>query len=302
MEKKTKKKIILGGLGTAAAGILGYFGWQWWQGRKEKKQQQAEETASSGGNSAYLPDSTSSDTSSHKSNYLPAPRQSGNNDFPLRKGSKGGHVKALQQALIAKYGATILPHYGADGDFGNEVAAALKKKGLPSEIDESTYNVIVGSATDYKQLADTLYNAVENTDLPSALSALRQMKTTDDYSAVNKIFETHTIGFVSKTLVNGLLDAFSDDSQKQQIRLEFTRMGLKYDGSKWSLSGIDRESIITTRATEISEKNGKTIQVPPNIVLGFIVSSENGWTYFFPNNAQIMMRVKSDSIKIYKPN
>ena len=64
MEKKTKKKIILGGLGTAAAGILGYFGWQWWKGRKNNnQQQQTEETASSGGTTQIA---FSSDTNMRK--------------------------------------------------------------------------------------------------------------------------------------------------------------------------------------------------------------------------------------------
>jgi hypothetical protein len=32
------------------------------------------------------------------------------------------------QSLIAKYGKSILPKYGADGDFGTEAANALKKQ------------------------------------------------------------------------------------------------------------------------------------------------------------------------------
>ncbi len=181
------------------------------------------------------------------------------------------------------------------------MANALRKKGLPPEIDQNTYNVLVQGGTGYKQLADTLYNAVENTDLNAALSALRQMQSTEDYRAVNKIFETYTIGFVRKTLVNGLLDAFSDESQKQRIRLEFTRMGLNYDGTKWTLSGVDAPRIITTQAAEIAEKGGRVIQVPPQVVLGFLSGEQGGWTYFYPNNAELLMRVKTDSVTLYKP-
>lgn len=54
----------------------------------------------------------------------------------LKKGSKGTVVKYVQLALIEIYGYE-LPKYGADGDFGNETVAAVKKfqkaKGL--EVD-----------------------------------------------------------------------------------------------------------------------------------------------------------------------
>ena len=42
----------------------------------------------------------------------------------IRKGSKGGAVKLLQEALLRM--GYPLPKYGADGDFGNETLTALK--------------------------------------------------------------------------------------------------------------------------------------------------------------------------------
>lgn len=42
----------------------------------------------------------------------------------IRKGSKGGEVKLLQEALLRL--GYPLPKYGADGDFGNETLTALK--------------------------------------------------------------------------------------------------------------------------------------------------------------------------------
>ena len=227
-----KRKMILIGLGTTATGLLGYFGWRWWQKRKQKRQE----------DDASGDDNTDSGTS-----FLPAassPSSSGgskrNDDFPLAKGSKGEKVKSLQRALLAKYGKSILPKYGADGDFGSEMIAALKKLNLADSIDESTYNVLTsGNAIDAKDVAMRLYKAATSKNLEQALFTLRGMKSASDYDAVNTVFKNYFFGVVRKTLVNGLLDSFPDENQKQQIRLEFTRMGLRYDGKTWSLAGIE---------------------------------------------------------------
>jgi len=294
MEKEKKKKIIFASLGTAALGILGYFGFQWAKDSKENKAEKKAKEKLPGN----LPDSTG---------IKPAQRSlpgGGGSGFPLKKGSRGANVKALQQALMSKYGSSILPKYGADSDFGDEVAAALQKEGLPPTIDASTFNTITGgtgnsggSGIDAKKLADALYNAVESTNLSQALSSLKQMNSVADYTAVNKEFENNTIGFVTKTLVNGLLDAFSDESQKVQIRLEFTRMGLKYDGTKWSLSGLERHSIITIADTQVFEKGGTATHVVANTILGEGIGIKNGWVYFFPFNTRVLLKVKQETVK-----
>jgi hypothetical protein len=49
-----------------------------------------------------------------------------NDDFPLKRGSKGKNVRNLQNALL-KYDSTLLPKFGADGDFGRETEAAVLK-------------------------------------------------------------------------------------------------------------------------------------------------------------------------------
>lgn len=53
----------------------------------------------------------------------PIPVSSG---FPMKKGSKGKNVAAVQQWLL-KIDKTLLPKYGADGDFGSETEAAVQK-------------------------------------------------------------------------------------------------------------------------------------------------------------------------------
>lgn len=49
-----------------------------------------------------------------------------NSTFPLKKGSKGRLVSSVQQWLL-KIDKTLLPKYGADGDFGSETEAAVLK-------------------------------------------------------------------------------------------------------------------------------------------------------------------------------
>jgi hypothetical protein len=48
-----------------------------------------------------------------------------NDNFPLKKGSKGDNVRRLQNALL-KLNPSALPKYGADGDFGNETEGWLQ--------------------------------------------------------------------------------------------------------------------------------------------------------------------------------
>lgn len=112
------------GLGLAATGALSYFGYQYWKKQKEKKNEVPDTTDNS----------NDTDSNSHYTTpkYTPkppkqAPTETTTTSFPMLKGSKGELVKTFQEALIAKHGKSILPKYGADGDFGSEMAAALKK-------------------------------------------------------------------------------------------------------------------------------------------------------------------------------
>ncbi len=66
-----------------------------------------------------------------------------NSTYPLKEGSKGALVKQMQTALIKKYGKGILPKYGADGWFGKETTAALKSKGLKTNIDLTEFTKLI---------------------------------------------------------------------------------------------------------------------------------------------------------------
>lgn len=127
MENKTqnKRKIILIGLSVLGTGVAGFLGWNYW---KKKKANQEEDTTS-------FTETASVNTAPVK-----------NDSFPLKRGSKGNRVTQLQNALVKKYGASILPKYGVDGMFGKEVEAALVRAKLPTSINESTYNSFVGAS------------------------------------------------------------------------------------------------------------------------------------------------------------
>lgn len=311
--KKNIKKIILIGLGTATAAVGGFFAWKKWFAPKSIVEDFAEEVAtvtqtpvtnsgsstktqsSSSGSSWFTPSTTTTTTKS---------------EFPLKKGSRGDKVKTLQQTLISKYGKTILPKYGADGDFGSEMVAALKSKNLPEEISESAYNLLVkGSAPDPSTLALKLYTAATKKDFTSALSALKQIRDTSDYSKVSDKFETYRIDFgVRKTLVTGMLDTFTTTSQKDAIRMEFLRMGLKYDGSKWSkpswfdsVSGLEHPLLITTMPTElIDPKNKVKVKVPVNMVVGYKLKEKDGYILLRMLQRNLKLIVKSSTVKIYE--
>jgi peptidoglycan hydrolase-like protein with peptidoglycan-binding domain len=285
--KKGGKKWLLIGLGSAATAALTYFGWKYWKGSQEQ----------SFSNDSNETDFTSNPAPSYKRSTK---AQTQNIDsFPLKKGSKGENVKALQQALISKYGKSILPKYGADGDFGSELTAALKKSGLPETIDETTFNVLVkGSSPDPVSTAAQLYNAVLKKDYAKVIALLKGLRSTSDYKNVSNAFMNYRINGVRQTLVNAVLSAFSDSSQKQALQLAFSSMGLKYDGNKWSLAGIGSNFLITNKATKVWKNPKNAIEVPANMVLGKEITKRKNFTLFENNNQYFL--VESQHVNHYK--
>ncbi len=290
-KKSSATKWALIGLGVAATGALSYFCFQYWKKHKQSSNE--------------IPDTTN-DTSSESAPPPPkyqAPKQSSEvketTNFPLTKGSKGALVKAFQEALIAKYGKTILPKYGADGDFGSEMSAALKKLGLGESVTETTYNLFVkGASPDYATVAKNLYMAAVTKDFNKAISQLKTLRNTDDYKAVSDVFVNYRIGSVRQTLVNGMLNSFSDAKQKDVIRLAFSNMGLKYDGNKWSLNGIDNSTqIITIQSTRVWKNPKTSVGVPANMVLGKYITNRGAYTLF--RNDEHYFLVETQHVKKY---
>lgn len=280
MEKKTK--YILVGLGVVAVGTGAYF---YFQQQKKKRNQTSDFTEAITTNSLPLPAPTTSSSSSSGSS---------NSGFPLKKGSRGTLVTNLQNALIKKYGASILPRYGADGGFGSETVSALISKGLPTTISSDVFTQIVlssgssptssgGSTTTSSSISSSLHSAITKDNISSAIAALKNIKNVTGYTSVNSVFKQTRIDLVRKTLVTALLDRFNSTSEKKQLNQQFYRIGLKYDGSKWSLSGISGaviDQLVTIEPTKIWDESGRSLQVPRATILGEYLDANNGVTEF----------------------
>ncbi len=297
-KKGTGSKWLAVSLGLAATGALSYFGFQYW-----KKNKAANNTNSN--DIAVTNTGTETSAPAHNAPIKPkytAPKEPATKDaFPLAKGSKGDKVKAFQQALITKYGKSILPKYGADGDFGSEMSSALKKAGLSDSITETTFNLLVkGASPDHTAVAKDLYTAAKSKDFNKAIGLLKTLRNTDDYKAVSDTFVNYRIGNVRQTLVNGMLNSFNDAKQKDAIRLAFSNMGLKYDGNKWSLGGIEdtaKKLIITLQNTEVWKNPCVSVAVPANMVLGGFITTRGNYTLF--ENEQHYFLVNTQHIKAY---
>lgn len=284
MEKRTK--YILIGLGVVAVGTGAYVYYQFQKKKRESTTREFENAINT--NSVTLPTNTPSYTPTK-----PSSSSSGSSGFPLKKGSRGTLVSNLQNALIKKYGSTILPKYGADGGFGSETYNALVSKGLPTVIDEDAFTRIVlesGSSSSStssggsssSQIASNLHAAIRDDDFSAVITELKRIKSVTSYSAVSTIFKQTRIGFVRKTIVTALLDQFTSSTEKKSLNQEFYRIGLKYDGSKWSLSGfsgmIDR--LVTIEPTRVWDESGRTLNVPKATILGEYLDANDGVTEF----------------------
>lgn len=308
-KQKKKNAIVLTVLSVGAAGVLGFLCWQYIAKRKKAKNNDLDALlANRSSNMANNPSSftftpsyietpTTADSSSYTTvNPASTTKKTVTSGFPLKKGSKGENVRSLQKALISKYGVSILPKYGADGDFGSETTAALKKAGLPATIDESTYYTLVQGANqniDATAIAKKLLEGAGTRNFGTAISSLKKMNTPEDYRQVSNIFSQYFLGTVRKTLVNGMLDAFPSGDQHQQIQNELLRMGLKYNGNKWSLSGFDGKTIVTLEATSVWINATESVQVPASTVLGTEITKRLDYTLFENNDKHFLVASKS---------
>lgn len=305
-QNSNTQKIILTTLTLGAAGVVGYLGLQFWKKHKQSKatnlDNELEKIQPNPIKETKLPPvipktepyTPPKDTTKHDT-YT----SSRNDDFPLKKGSKGDAVRQLQQGLIDKYGSSILPKYGADGDFGSETLAALKKKGYPVTVTESLFNIITqgndngGSAN--LGLAEQLIKAAESKSFSSVISLLKKISNKDQYQQVSNSFMQSRLHGVRQTLVNGMLSSFGDEGQKQQIRMEFIRMGLQYRNNKFSLSGFDGRPLVTKAAATVWTSPTESVQVPAMMVIGNEVTTRLDYT-LFENNGKYFL-IKTEAVK-----
>ncbi len=238
---------------------------------------------------------------------------SNSSGFPLKNGSRGPLVRNIQEALIRKYGTAILPRFGADGIWGSELDAALLSKGLPTILNVESFTKIVGSepdksgtATQPKKkkfrpelLANVIYKAIQDDNFTKALSALSKIWTVSGYTKVNNFFKKKRLNGVRKTLVNGLLTAFKGSSEKKALNASFYRIGLKYNGSQWSLNGlgqINGEWLQSISNARVWNPSGKSMRITKDTILGEFIGAEKGVTRFrTSNNEELLIHTKNIS-------
>ncbi|MBD3637205.1 MAG: hypothetical protein HUJ25_07640 [Crocinitomicaceae bacterium] len=289
--KNNTKRYVLIGLGVvavAAAGTIIYFA------TKPKKKPGLLDNQG-----AFEPESVATSPSGPSGSSSDSSSSGSRSGFPLSKGSRGELVKNLQEALIKSYGASILPRYGADGDWGSETENALISKGLPTVITAETFIKLVGdsgksssgssTSTPTKKkfkpalLASLLHNAILGDNFIEALRLLSKIFTASGYVKVNGYFKEKRIGGVRKTLVNALLSQFNSSAEKKKLNTHFYRMGLKYNGYQWSLSGIGQilyDQIRSLQPTMVWNAKGQRMKVPRNTILGELLEARNGVTKF----------------------
>lgn len=150
-------------------------------------------------------------------------------------------------------------------------------------------------------IATGLHASIISRTFNNALKLLNLMKSTADYQAVNAAFGKKKVKGVTQTVVNAMLSTFTAAAQKESIRKVFSAMGLKYDGKKWSLSGIDDKTfIITTQATTVWKDPRTSVPVPLNMVLGSEVAKRGKFT-LFENEKQFFL-VESGHVKNHITN
>lgn len=238
-QKSKTKKVVLVSLGTLALGTLTFFGIKFFNKSKNKTNDQDIETT------ANNDSETSVQTSSNPKPRASLPAANVGTSFPLRFGSKGSKVMDLQNALIRTFGTEILPKYGADGWFGTELQSALRSKGYGVPLQESDFQKITQEKKseapkalvtyDASAIAKGIYSAIILRDYSSAITLLKTIKDTTTYSLVSERMKDYRINGVRQTLVNAMLSSFTEKSQKESIQIVFKNMGLKYDGTKWSI-------------------------------------------------------------------
>lgn len=284
-KKNNKAKAALIGVGIVVVGVCGYY-FLWPLIKRKNSSAPVSPTPQTNTNTNS---SSGSSTTTHSS---PAPGPTPpkpatpvrNDNFPLKQGSKGPNVTMLQNALMAKYGASILKDYGADGIFGDEVAKALKSKNLPASVDQTTFITLTeGTKIDPKKLAADIV-AATLLGFSKVAPLLDKIKTAQDYKAVSDEFKTYRVGFVHyASLLTAMFDIYTNDSEQKQLRQKFTNMGLVYqpDADTWKLpENLSGFSLVTTQITHVWPDAKTAIQVPPNMVLGQEISRQGDFITF----------------------
>ena len=253
---ETKTKIIIG-VALVGAGGIGYLIYRQLQDSKLPEKRDMEEAE----DRADLLDQIKPDPlPPPPGNSTPKPKPKADSGFPLKMGSKGQLVRDVQEALVKKYGPSILKTPpGIDGDYGPDLFNALQSKNLPTWIDSLAYTKIMSINTSPGKtdpgkpkpkptkddpskdeslpvrVANYLHSAVSNDKVFWAIDALKRIKNKGHFMAVSTEFKKDMSGWSYKTIVNALKDQFLRNDYYPKILDQYKRIGLTFDGSTWAV-------------------------------------------------------------------
>jgi len=218
--------------------------------------------------------------------------------FPLKLWSRGLLVTTLQNALNEKHGAALKP----DGVLGPLTQAAIIAAGFPSILFEDKYRELIqGKKEDTKstspapktseprrrfdplRMAKIFHYAIREHKFNKVRELLSLMKSTQDYKDVNEYFKARDMyDGTRRTLVNGLFHKFKTDWGKKTVSGHLFRMGLKFNGRKWSLRGVSgfADRIKTIMNTIVWNDNKQTLKVPSGTILGDWIGAKKGVVKF----------------------
>lgn len=238
--KGKTKKAVLFSLGTLALGTLAFLGIKYFKTKKQQTNDDSDQTTDN--KDSKIPIQTNIN-SKHRTSVLATYVSDA---FPFKLGTKGNKVLELQLALMRTFGSGIFPKHGADGDFGSELASFLRSKGYGVPLSEADFNKITQTQAskplltfDPTAIASGVYNSIISNDYSSAITLLKAITNTTNYSLVSERFKMYRLnGGVRQTLVTAMLSSFSEKSQKENTKMVFQKMGLRYNAEtdKWSLA------------------------------------------------------------------
>ena len=309
IEKKNHTgKFVLLGLGIVALGVGGYFVYQHFT--KDKDLTTDFDAVDSTENDSFeLPGQVNESRGS----------SSTSNGFPLKRGSRGKLVKALQKAIAKRYGIAVLGRGGIDGIFGRDTEKALTLNNLPKEIGRRVFEKIVGinnrkakkdgsnqnpetgiTINNPKELANSLSVHIFKGRFDLAIEILEKIKTVQDYELINEFFKEIKIG-VRKTIVTALLRRFNSSDDQTKLSKHFKRIGLvKMADGKWykpSLGNIPLfdSQLKAIRRAKIWNTKGQTLTVPANTILGEFRSAKKGITEFTTLDNKVL-QIKTQNV------
>lgn len=163
--------------------------------------------------------------------------------FPLELYSYSEFVTSLQNKLNDVFSAGI----GKFGYLGDLTAKVLKDNGFALPLSKMDYDKILSMTKSFAKISADLHTAISKRDFNMALNTLKSISSVSDYTEANKFFilTKSSSVFFKTSIVTGLLETFGDATvvpnsagNRSLIETEFLRIGLKKQGTKWSLSGV----------------------------------------------------------------